>query len=44
MYPNGLSTGLPYDAQIEMIKLVPGLENARVLAPAYIVDYDFIEP
>lgn len=44
VYPNGLATGLPYDAQLEMIKLVPGLENARVLAPAYIVDYDFIEP
>ena len=44
VYPNGLATGMPLDAQKEMISLIPGLENAKVLAPAYIVDYDFIDP
>ena len=44
VYPNGLSTGLPLEAQHAMIRSIPGLENAKVIAPAYIVSYDFIDP
>lgn len=44
VYPNGLSTGLPLDAQVAMIKGIKGLENANILSPAYIVSYDSINP
>ena len=44
VYPNGLSTGLPLEAQKKMMSTIPGLENVKVCAPAYIVDYDFINP
>ena len=44
VYPNGLATGLPEDAQVKMIKGIKGLENAKILSPAYIVSYDSINP
>lgn len=43
-YVNGLSTSLPFDVQISMIRSVPGLENAHLLRPAYAVEYDFAPP
>jgi tRNA uridine 5-carboxymethylaminomethyl modification enzyme len=43
-YVNGLSTSLPFETQIKMIRSVPGLENASVLRPAYAVEYDFAPP
>jgi tRNA uridine 5-carboxymethylaminomethyl modification enzyme len=43
-YVNGLSTSLPFEVQIRMIQSVPGLEKARILRPAYAVEYDFAPP
>lgn len=43
-YVNGLSTSLPFDVQVRMIRSVPGLENAVLLRPAYAVEYDFAPP
>lgn len=43
-YVNGLSTSLPFDVQIRLIRSIPGLERAEVLRPAYAVEYDFAPP
>jgi glucose-inhibited division protein A len=43
-YVNGLSTSLPFDVQLEMVRSVPGLQNAELLRPAYAVEYDFAPP
>jgi len=43
-YLAGLSTSLPYDVQIEMVRSVPGLENAEIMRPAYAIEYDCIDP
>ena len=44
MYVNGLSTSLPYDVQVELVKTVLGCEKAEILRPAYAVEYDFVFP
>ena len=44
VYPNGISTSLPADAQAEMIASIPGLEHARIVRPGYAVEYDFVDP
>jgi tRNA uridine 5-carboxymethylaminomethyl modification enzyme len=43
-YPNGISTSLPYDAQIELVHSIPGLENAHLTRPGYAIEYDYFDP
>ncbi len=44
VYPNGISTSLPRDAQAAVVASIPGLENARILQPGYAIEYDYIDP
>ncbi|CAG60073.1 uncharacterized protein GVI51_H07777 [Nakaseomyces glabratus] len=44
IYPNGISNSMPEDVQLKMMRMVPGLENVRIIHPAYGVEYDYIEP
>ena len=44
VYPNGISTSLPENVQIEILKSIPGLENAKMIRPGYAIEYDFVDP
>jgi tRNA uridine 5-carboxymethylaminomethyl modification enzyme len=44
VYPNGLSTSLPLDIQIEMVRSIDGLEQADIMRPGYAIEYDYFEP
>jgi tRNA uridine 5-carboxymethylaminomethyl modification enzyme len=44
IYPNGISTSLPFDVQIEIVRSMPGLQNAHILRPGYAIEYDYYDP
>jgi len=44
VYPNGISTSLPYDVQIEFVRTIGGFENAHITRPGYAIEYDFFDP
>ncbi len=44
LYPNGISTSLPFDVQVDMVHSMSGLENAVLVRPAYAIEYDFFDP
>lgn len=44
LYPNGISTSLPFDVQIELVHTIAGFENAHITRPGYAIEYDFFDP
>ena len=44
VYPNGISTSLPYDVQFSFIRSIKGFENAQIVRPGYAIEYDFFDP
>jgi tRNA uridine 5-carboxymethylaminomethyl modification enzyme len=44
IYPNGISTSLPYEVQIEAVRSITGFENARITRPGYAIEYDYFDP
>ncbi|ONF44516.1 tRNA uridine-5-carboxymethylaminomethyl(34) synthesis enzyme MnmG [Marinobacter lutaoensis] len=44
LYPNGISTSLPFDIQLAAVRSIPGFENAHITRPGYAIEYDYIDP
>ncbi len=44
IYPNGISTSLPFDVQLDLVRSIKGLENAHILRPGYAIEYDYFNP
>ncbi|WP_150305605.1 tRNA uridine-5-carboxymethylaminomethyl(34) synthesis enzyme MnmG [Pseudomonas saliphila] len=44
LYPNGISTSLPFDVQLQVVQSIKGMENAHILRPGYAIEYDYFNP
>jgi tRNA uridine 5-carboxymethylaminomethyl modification enzyme len=44
VYPNGISTSLPFDVQFELVRSIPGFEHAHITRPGYAIEYDYFDP
>jgi tRNA uridine 5-carboxymethylaminomethyl modification enzyme len=44
LYPNGISTSLPFDVQLELVRSMRGMENAHIIRPGYAIEYDYFNP
>ena len=44
IYPNGISTSLPFDVQLQIVRSIKGLENAHITRPGYAIEYDYFDP
>ncbi|KEQ16582.1 tRNA uridine-5-carboxymethylaminomethyl(34) synthesis enzyme MnmG [Endozoicomonas numazuensis] len=44
LYPNGISTSLPFDVQVDLVRSIRGLENAHITRPGYAIEYDYFDP
>ncbi len=44
LYPNGISTSLPFDVQLALVRSIHGMENAHIVRPGYAIEYDFFDP
>jgi len=44
VYPNGISTSLPFDVQVDLVHSIKGFENAHIIRPGYAIEYDFFDP
>jgi len=44
LYPNGISTSLPFDVQLDLIHSIPGFKNAHITRPGYAIEYDYFDP
>jgi tRNA uridine 5-carboxymethylaminomethyl modification enzyme len=44
IYPNGISTSLPFDVQLDLVRSIPGFERAHITRPGYAIEYDFFDP
>jgi tRNA uridine 5-carboxymethylaminomethyl modification enzyme len=44
VYPNGISTSLPFDVQLDLVRSIRGLESAQILRPGYAIEYDYFDP
>ena len=44
VYPNGISTSLPFDVQLNLVRSIPGLQHAHIVRPGYAIEYDYFDP
>jgi tRNA uridine 5-carboxymethylaminomethyl modification enzyme len=44
LYPNGISTSLPFDVQLDLVRSIKGFENAHITRPGYAIEYDYFNP